>query len=84
MLIIYLNLINEHGHETLINSLQGIFEIFAQDLKPYVKDILDGLCKVTIKIMEKQKQNEDEEDESTFSVITSLETISQLLEVDIS
>lgn len=53
MLIIYMNLINEHGHESLINSLQGIFEIFSNDLKPYVKDILGGLCQVTMRIMEK-------------------------------
>lgn len=75
MLLIYMNLINEHGHESLINSLQGIFDIFSEDLKPYVKDILSGLCQITLKIMDKECPNEDKEEESTFSLITSLETI---------
>lgn len=67
-----MNLINEHGNETLINSLQGIFDRFSDDLKPYVKELLDSLCKVVLKMIDQEKKTEDEAESSQFSVITSL------------
>lgn len=46
-------------------------------------ELLDSLCKVVLKMLKHEKKNEDEAEESQFSVITSLETIATLLEVDI-
>ena len=53
MLVIYMKLINDFENETLICSLNGIFETFTKDLKPYINEILDGLIKVTLKLLNK-------------------------------
>ena len=85
LVTIYLKLIDECGHENLINSLTELFEIFEAELSPFVVDLFSSLCNLIVKInresqiQQKNNSNSDEVERTTFSMLSAFGTIGQVL-----
>ena len=82
LLVIYIKIIEECDHETIIGSLNGIFTTFQKEIQPFLSELLQKLVQLIVRIHEKSS-SEEQYEEAQFSMLTTFETIKQLLKCKI-
>lgn len=74
ILQIYVKLINEFENDTLIQSLQGIFELYKDHIAPYAIKLVENLATLFFKCVEKEakaQENDDDGSENEREVMES-------------
>lgn len=80
ILIIYVKLVQEMENESLINSLKGIFEIFANEIEPFAFDLVSTIVNICLSILQKQQSNENVGDElEEFAFMSGINSIEFLV-----
>lgn len=77
--MIYLGIIEECDHETLIDSLKGIFETFSNEIQPFVEELMQKMVLIILNINKKKESAASQETDLDFCQLNAFETLKTLL-----